>query len=774
MTIMREGRNSLVARTIIYGLSGLLLWFCFQPLLVLTILNAKLLLLLFIGSMLVMFYFKLPKWLCVTVCAGLILHAVHFYFFKAYPFLQPEWFLLFLGQTRDSFHSLWQGDAAEIPDVFSAFMFYLVFGFVLFTVNHWLEKGRIILFVALAMLSSLAIDTLTYFDGRQTIVVQAAVALALLSFHQWQNFVQKGDKTHSLRMTRSWFAVTGMVIAAFLLFALMLPKPDSLWKGPSNYVSGLGLSFFNNDSFFSGNQRIGYDDDDSRLGGSIAMDQTPLFTAAISGSPQYWRVAYKDHYTGHGWSNGNRYFMPISGSRSLSEMLTLYGAKTKKNEQTAVLRFSSSSPAILPYAGEPQQITVPGKQVKLDQLNGQLLTVDERKADQATIRYEAPSYHTSALRAPASANDPQIIRDTYLQLPQKLPKRVQTLAKRLTDGKANRYDQVNAVVNYLRSSRFTYSTDRVPVPSNDQDYVDQFLFASKVGYCDNFSTSLVVLLRSAGIPARWVKGFTSGEYVRNVQEKVKGKTIDLNEYRITNADAHSWGEVYFQGSGWVSFEATPSFSNPSEFASENSTNASERSDTQQQSGSSAESDQNQQSTNQKEQQQQKDPQQKTAKQNNTESQTKAQTNNAGAETPAVHWKAIAWTAAGILLAAAIAAFLTRKKWLRAVYVYQLHKKSIEHDQDFVYLFQRLLRVLALDGWERSDSETLREFAQRFDEQNDGCALYPLIEQYEQMIYRNGSRGYQLDAEQIRILLNRTIDHRSKATPAEKDLNQKAE
>ncbi|GAY75336.1 transglutaminase-like enzymes [Sporolactobacillus inulinus] len=479
VTIMREGRNALVARTIIYGLSGLLLWFCFQPLLVLTILNAKLLLLLFIGGMLVMFYLKLPKWLCVTICAGLILHAVHFLFLQSLSFTAARVVSAVFRTNKRQFPVALARRGCEIPDVFSAFMFYLVFGFVLFTVNHWLEKGRIILFVALAMLSSLAIDTLTYFDGRQTIVVQAAVALALLSFHQWQTFVQKGDKTHSLRMTRSWFAVTGMVIAAFLLFALMLPKPDSLWKGPANYLNGLGLSFFTNDSFFSGNQRIGYDDDDSRLGGSLAMDQTPLFTAAISGSPQYWRVAYKDHYTGHGWSNGDRYFMPVSGSRSLSEMLTLYGAKTKKNEQTAVLHFSGSSPAILPYAGEPQQITVPGKQVKLDQLNGQLLTVDERKADQATIRYEAPSYHTSALRAPASANDPQIIRDTYLQLPQKLPKRVQTLAKRLTDGKANRYDQVNAVVNYLRSSRFTYSTDRVPVPSNDQDYVDQFLFASK-------------------------------------------------------------------------------------------------------------------------------------------------------------------------------------------------------------------------------------------------------------------------------------------------------
>ena len=52
------------------------------------------------------------------------------------------------------------------------------------------------------------------------------------------------------------------------------------------------------------------------------------------------------------------------------------------------------------------------------------------------------------------------------------------------------------------------------IPEGDTDYVDQFLFDTKVGYCDNFSTSMVVMLRSQGIPARWVKGFAAGEVVQ--------------------------------------------------------------------------------------------------------------------------------------------------------------------------------------------------------------------------------------------------------------------
>ncbi|MBH9787471.1 transglutaminase, partial [Clostridioides difficile] len=75
---------------------------------------------------------------------------------------------------------------------------------------------------------------------------------------------------------------------------------------------------------------------------------------------------------------------------------------------------------------------------------------------------------------------------------------------------------------------------------------------TKVGYCDNFSTSMVVLLRSVGIPARWVKGFAPG---------TAGPVSDgLREYRITNDNAHSWVEAFIPGTGWMEFEPTIGFS----------------------------------------------------------------------------------------------------------------------------------------------------------------------------------------------------------------------
>ncbi|GAE37532.1 transglutaminase-like domain-containing protein [Halalkalibacter akibai] len=126
------------------------------------------------------------------------------------------------------------------------------------------------------------------------------------------------------------------------------------------------------------------------------------------------------------------------------------------------------------------------------------------------------------------------------------------MAVELTEGATNRYDQAKAVERYFGQGDFIYETQDVPVPAEGQDYVDQFLFETQRGYCDNFSTSMIVLLRTLDIPARWAKGFTQGEMIETLDE-----TRDI--YEITNGNAHSWVEVYFPEVGWVPFEPTRGF-----------------------------------------------------------------------------------------------------------------------------------------------------------------------------------------------------------------------
>lgn len=117
-----------------------------------------------------------------------------------------------------------------------------------------------------------------------------------------------------------------------------------------------------------------------------------------------------------------------------------------------------------------------------------------------------------------------------------------SLTRSVTQGTTNRYDAALAIQQYLRNpSVFTYDTTVDPASG---DLVSNFL-RDKHGFCVHFATTMVVMLRSIGIPARMGLGFLPGRY-----------TGDGN-YVVNGGDAHAWAEVYFPGYGWVRFEPTP-------------------------------------------------------------------------------------------------------------------------------------------------------------------------------------------------------------------------
>ena len=89
---------------------------------------------------------------------------------------------------------------------------------------------------------------------------------------------------------------------------------------------------------------------------------------------------------------------------------------------------------------------------------------------------------------------------------------------------------------------FTYSEH---VPSHDVPLMG-FLQEDKRGYCQQFSGTMALMLRMAGIPAQVAAGFSPGSYNK-----------DTREYRVRDLDAHSWVEVWFTGIGWVPFDPTP-------------------------------------------------------------------------------------------------------------------------------------------------------------------------------------------------------------------------
>ncbi|MWV45545.1 hypothetical protein GRF59_18190 [Paenibacillus sp. HJL G12] len=161
-----------------------------------------------------------------------------------------------------------------------------------------------------------------------------------------------------------------------------------------------------------------------------------------------------------------------------------------------------------------------------------------------TVKVDIPDSDPQRLGS-ESGVDPKLVRERYLQLPNGLPERVRNLAAEITRGAANRYEQVEAVKSYLNEHE-TYTLE-TRVPPEGQDFVDDFLFETHEGYCNHFSTAMTVLLRSKGIPARYVKGFAPG--IQDVGHQ--------DRYIISEGDAHSWVEVYFPESGWIPFDPTP-------------------------------------------------------------------------------------------------------------------------------------------------------------------------------------------------------------------------
>ncbi|WMT42297.1 transglutaminase domain-containing protein [Paenibacillus sp. D2_2] len=116
------------------------------------------------------------------------------------------------------------------------------------------------------------------------------------------------------------------------------------------------------------------------------------------------------------------------------------------------------------------------------------------------------------------------------------------------------------IQNYLRVN-FTYTNKPDISLRESKDFVDSFLFEVKEGYCDYFSTAMVMMARSQGIPARWVKGYGPGR--QPDPEEMMGRPGGANlAYQVNNSDAHSWAELYFGEYGWIPFEATPGFVAP--------------------------------------------------------------------------------------------------------------------------------------------------------------------------------------------------------------------
>ncbi len=178
---------------------------------------------------------------------------------------------------------------------------------------------------------------------------------------------------------------------------------------------------------------------------------------------------------------------------------------------------------------------------RYDNASGIVYSVHPRKPGPYVETADLTEPTAAALRAASS--DYSGIDPKYIAI-RGVDSRVSDLARSITSGATNEFDQAQDIYAYFRNPAdgFTYSTQTAK-PHVSDPLVD-FLFYGKTGFCEQYASAMGAMLRSLDIPTRVAIGFTDG-YASDGHQTITGQ------------DAHAWDEVYFPGYGWVTFDPTP-------------------------------------------------------------------------------------------------------------------------------------------------------------------------------------------------------------------------
>lgn len=315
----------------------------------------------------------------------------------------------------------------------------------------------------------------------------------------------------------------------------------------SEKTTGLGDNAYGLDN-------SGYSDSSEKLGGSININNDLVLKVKANKS-EYLRGIIKDLYTGSMWKRSSVY----------------YGNKVKGQENLL-----GSKPELLSALNNPKTMTVYPANTKTSSVFTPMYTYNVN-LDKGTVYYDGiPTFIADFKKSLSYKLNYYDTKETenfenckevswlnedknlqgaynfgdmyskYLQLPNTITNRTMDLQHQITTGNINRFEDIEKIQRYL-SKTFPYTLN-VSDDINSDDFVDDFLFNEKKGYCVYFATAATVLCRLSGIPARYVEGF-----------KMPESKNSNGLYEVTNANAHAWCEVLVDPEKglWSVLEATP-------------------------------------------------------------------------------------------------------------------------------------------------------------------------------------------------------------------------
>jgi len=297
--------------------------------------------------------------------------------------------------------------------------------------------------------------------------------------------------------------------AALVLFVLFPRVQGPLWGLPQDAYAGMtGLS----DTMAPGALS------------SLALSDAIAFRAEFQGaSPpppaRYWRGPVLWDFDGRTWSIGPSFLTGFVAPRGGRDAYR-YEVVLEPHNRTWL--FALETAASLPE----------GARMSFD---GQILSATPVRA---RMRYELASVVAPEPRS----SEPAGVLRRALRLPEGFNPRASELAAEWRAASADDAGVLRRAIDFLRNGGFVYTLEP---PLLGPDSVDEFLFSTKEGFCEHFSSAFVFLMRAAGVPARVVTGYQGGEL----------NLVD-NILTVRQSDAHAWAEVFLAGRGWLRVDPT--------------------------------------------------------------------------------------------------------------------------------------------------------------------------------------------------------------------------
>lgn len=279
----------------------------------------------------------------------------------------------------------------------------------------------------------------------------------------------------------------------------------------------------------------------------------------------FWRVLAFDRYTGQGWeiSRNNQAFSIERPSWSYRFILPAPLTSNRIQEVIQSFTVVSELPNLIPAMPYAKSIYFPAERLAVD-AEGTIRGPGLIEGLTYTVISEVP-YRDRTVLNKASNTYPKNIQKYYLQVPPAIKEKVRKLTEEILANKqqvakdnkpiTTAYEKALYLAQYLKQNP-KYKLEKLPpFLRENEDLVEAFLFGYKNsppgekvtgGYADHFATVYTIMLRSIGIPARVVGGFSAGEF-----------NPFTGLYVVKNTDAYLMTEVYFPKYGWFAFDPIP-------------------------------------------------------------------------------------------------------------------------------------------------------------------------------------------------------------------------